>query len=293
MKKWILSLTLAAGVIGLTACNNAEESEVVVESEAGNITKDELYVAMKEKYGQQALQELLYEKVLSEKYEVTDEELDKKINELKDQFGENFELVLMQNNIKDEEEFRGILKRELLVQKASIKDIEATEEELQEYYDNYKTQIKARHILVADEETAKEVKQKLNEGAKFEDLAKEYSTDTVSAEQGGDLGFFGPGQMVPEFEEAAYALEIDEISEPVQSQHGYHIIQTTEKKEKPSFEEMKEDIEFEVKVAKLDQTIMQEALQNELKEANVKVNDEDLKGVLGTEEEAATEEEAK
>lgn len=64
MKKWVLALSLAAGVIGLTACSS-NSSDVVVKSDAGNITKDELYVAMKDQYGQQALQELLYTKVLS------------------------------------------------------------------------------------------------------------------------------------------------------------------------------------------------------------------------------------
>lgn len=63
-------------------------------------------------------------------------------------------------------------------------------------------------------------------------MAEEYSTDTASAANGGDLGWFGAGQMVAEFEEAAYALEVDEISDPVESQHGFHIIQVTDKKKK-------------------------------------------------------------
>lgn len=277
MKKWILSMSLLAGMSFLTACNN--NGETVVETKAGDITKDELYEAMKETAGQQVLQQLVYEKVLSDKYEVSDKELDAKLEEVKTQLGANFEMALMQYGMT-EEAFKDSLKLDLLVEKAATADIKVTDEELKEYYDNYKPEIKARHILVADEAKAKEVIEKLNSGAKFEDLAKEYSTDTASAANGGDLGWFGAGAMVPAFEEAAYALEVNKISEPVKSDFGYHIIQVTEKKEKPSFEDMKAEIEQKVKASKADPTKMNEALQNELKEAEVKVNDEDLKGII-------------
>jgi foldase protein PrsA len=286
MKKWMLSLSIAAGVIGLSACSsNAEEdsSEVVVETKAGDITKDELYEAMKDKVGEQAVQELVYKKVLSEKYKVTDEELNEKIDELKQQLGSNFEMALAQYGYKDEEDLKETFRTGLLQEKAAIKDVEATEKEIKEYYDNYKPEIKARHILVEDEKTAKEVKKKLDEGAKFEDLAKEYSQDPGSAANGGDLGWFGAGKMVPEFEEAAYALDVNEISEPVKTEHGYHIIQTTEKKEKKSFEEMKDKMEYEVKVSKLDGEKIQAAMDRELKDANVKFKDEDLEGSLDNE----------
>ena len=128
----------------------------------------------------------------------------------------------------------------------------------------------------------KKLKSKLDAGEKFEDLAKEYSTDG-SAEQGGDLGWFGPGKMVPEFEEAAYALEVNEISEPVQSQFGFHIIKVTEKKEKEPFEDVKEDMKKQVLTSRLSNPVtIQEAISKEMKDAGVKVNDKDLENVLGT-----------
>lgn len=91
--------------------------------------------------------------------------------------------------------------------------------------------VRARHILLpeAEEEKAKELKAQLDEDPSlFEALAKEYSQDT-SAERGGDLGYFSKEEMVPEFSDAAYSLEVDQVSEPIKSQFGWHIIQTTEK----------------------------------------------------------------
>lgn len=280
MKKWILALTLAGGVIALSACNNQNGTDTVAESKSGNVTKDELYQAMKEKYGEQTLQELLNEKVLSKKYKVTDAEVNQKVDEIKGQAGANFQMLLMQNNIKDEKELKKIIKSQLLMEKAASKDVKVTDKELKQYYDNYKPEIKARHILVKDEKTALEVKKKLDSGEKFEDLAKKYSTDTGSAQNGGDLGWFGPGKMVPDFDKAAFALKVNEISAPVKSEYGYHIIQVTEKKEKKSFDQMKKQMEEEVKASKLSGDVINKAMKRELKDADVKIKDKDLKGVL-------------
>ncbi|MDP4163620.1 MAG: peptidylprolyl isomerase [Bacillota bacterium] len=281
MKKWLLALTLAGGVIALSACNqNGSGSDLVAESKAGNVTKDELYQAMKVKYGEQTLQEVLNEKVLSKKYKVTDAEVNKKVDEIKAQAGANFQMLLMQNNIKDEASLKKILKNQLLIEKAALKDVKVTDAELKQAYDNIKPEIKARHILVKDEKTALDVKKQLDAGAKFEDLAKKYSQDPGSAKNGGDLGWFGPGKMLPEFENAAYALKINEISAPVKSQYGYHIIQLTGKKAKKSFDQMKGDLETQVKSSKLNGDLVNKTIAQELKAADVKIDDKDLKDTL-------------
>jgi foldase protein PrsA len=286
MKKWILALTLASGVLVLGACGQSG-SEKIVQSKAGDVTKDELYNAMKEKIGSQALQQLVYEKVLSKKYKVTDKELDTRVEELKAQLGTQFESALAQYGYKNEDDLKKSMKLGMLQEKAAMKDVTATDKELKDYYDTYKPEIKARHILVDDEKTAKEVKQKLDAGEKFEDVAKKYSKDTASAQNGGDLGWFGTGQMYPEFEKAAYALKVNEISQPVKSEVGYHIIQKTDEKKKESFDKMKKDIEYKVKSSKLSNDIINKTMEKELKAANVKVDDKDLKDALNPQTTAA------
>lgn len=237
---------------------------------------------MKDRYGDQVLQEMVYDKVLSDKYTVTDKEVQAKVKELKDQMGDNFQTALTSSGYNSEADLKRALRIGMLQEKAAIADITVKEAEVKEAYENYQPDIKARHILVKDKKTAEEVKAKLDKGEDFAELAKEYSTDTGSAANGGDVGWFGTGEMVPEFEKAALKMKKDEISEPIKSEYGYHIIQLLDKKEKESYKDMKKDLENQLKVAKIDQTKVQSILDSEVKKADVDIKDKDLKDSISS-----------
>jgi peptidyl-prolyl cis-trans isomerase C len=104
-------------------------------------------------------------------------------------------------------------------------------------------EVHARHILVKTKEEADAIIKQLDGGAKFEELANQHTTDPSGKTSGGDLGYFGPGQMVPEFEKAAFALEVGAYTkQPVQSQFGFHVIKAEDKRaqQPPAFDQVKE-----------------------------------------------------
>lgn len=110
---------------------------------------------------------------------------------------------------------------------------------------------RARHILVETEEEANNLIQQLNEGADFEELAREHSTGPTG-ENGGDLGFFAPNEMVPAFAQAAFSMPVGATSdEPVETQFGFHVIKVEDERsrEKPSFEDMRGQIEQQLRQA--------------------------------------------
>ncbi len=146
------------------------------------------------------------------------------------------------------EEGRASVAEQLLyerVQAAVVGPIELSEDDLRRYFEEHRAdyriqeEVRASHILVATAEEAQEVLAALADGADFAELARERSTCPSSAE-GGDLGWFSRGKMVPEFEEAAFALAVGETSGIVESQFGFHIILLTDRREasEPAFEEV-------------------------------------------------------
>lgn len=180
-------------------------------------------------------------------------------------------------NLQDSEDYKTQLenlKKSLLAQyfvSTIMNSVEIEEEEMKKFFDENKANfqkpdsVKASHILVDAEDKAKEILAEINGGMKFEEAAMKYSS-CPSKSAGGSLGEFGKGQMVKEFEDAVYAMKIGEVSEPVKTQFGFHIIRLDELNEarELSFEEAKATIESQLKYQKQSQAYAEK--QSELKE---------------------------
>ena len=278
MKSLLLTAVLAVAFVLAGCADNNKNNEDVATVDGEKITKDELYEAMVQAGGQEALSILIDGKLIDlevkdQKIEVTDAEVDEELSAFVETSGgdEAFKAALEQSGMT-EKEFKDNIVEYLSLRKLLEPRIEITDEELEAYFEETKAQwaqaeqVQASHILVEDEKTAKEVEQKLNDGEDFAELAEEYSTDSSNANNGGELGYFGKGRMVPEFEEAVFAMEVDEISGPVETSQGFHIIHVTDKKE--AKEASLEDSEEQVRDALFERKMQTEygVLIAELKE---------------------------
>ncbi|MEJ2695064.1 MAG: peptidylprolyl isomerase [Candidatus Sulfobium sp.] len=137
-----------------------------------------------------------------------------------------------------------------LLEKEIMSTVKVTDKDVRDYYDRHRNdfttmnQIRASHILVKTRAEAEKVLERLKKGEKFAEIARKESIDRASAKNGGDIGYFSRGQIVPEFEKAAASLDVGQISGPVKTRFGYHIIKVTDKKTGPvaEFERVKEII---------------------------------------------------
>lgn len=230
--------------------------EAVARVGDARINKMDLYEELEKVNGKSALESLINLKIVDLELKksnitITDEEIEKDYQKIVEGYGgkEAF-LSLLKEYSYTEEDFKKDIRSNLGIRKLIEPTITVTEEEIKQYFEtnraNYeqKEQVRASHILVDDEATAKEVKEKLAAGADFAELAKQYSNDG-SKDKGGDLGYFTKDKMVEAFSKAAFSLEVNGISDPVKTQYGYHIIKVVDKK--PAVEAKLEDHKDEIK----------------------------------------------
>lgn len=282
MKKYIAGIALCS-VLALSGCDQAE---TVASSEAGKIDSHELYNEMKGRYGAQTLRTMLLEDILENRYgeQVSEDDVDKLLQKNAESFGgeDQFEMYLAAQGISLDS-MQESTRITLLIAEA-VKDYEGiTEDDLKKFYDEWQPEVTTSHILVEDKETAQDIIKQLNDGAKFEELVQEHSTDTASAQKDGQVTF-APGQdeVVAEYEEAAMALNEGEITqEPVETAYGFHIIRMDEKAEKGSFEEEKEN----VRQAYMDQImadteLIKSTISQLAADSNIIIEDSELNGAI-------------
>ena len=280
MKKKLL---ICLAVLGLTSgCGkvstlpNGNDALVSFSNTNLGISAGDLYSEVKGT-ALSKLIDMIDTKILLDKYPDKSSDADKYVNEQYDLIKTNFkddkgkfdeeslkEQIYAYYGITDIDKFKDIIRlnyyRTEAVNDYAKKSV--TDKQIQKYYDeNVYGDISCKHILItpavtdnmsdedktkADKEAlqkAKDIIKKLKNGESFDDLVKEYSDDTSNKDKGGDLGYFNTGDMLEEFEKAAFALKKGKYTTtPVKTKYGYHIILKTDEKEKPSLEDKKEEI---------------------------------------------------
>ena len=322
MKKKLL---ICLAVLGLTSgCGkvstlpNGDDALVSFSNTNLGISAGDLYSEVKGT-ALSKLIDMIDTKILLDKYPDKSSDADKYVNEQYDLIKNSFkddkgkfdeeslkEQIYAYYGITDIDKFKDIIRlnyyRTEAVNDYAKKSV--TDKQIQKYYDeNVYGDISCKHILItpavtddmsdedktkADKEAlqkAKDIIKKLKNGESFDDLAKEYSDDTSNKDKGGDLGYFNTGDMLEEFEKAAFALKKGKYTTtPVKTKYGYHIILKTDEKEKPSLEDKKEEIiNTLVSEAKSNDTALSiNALVELRKEYGMNIEDDEMSKLYST-----------
>ncbi|MDE5977139.1 MAG: peptidylprolyl isomerase [Turicibacter sp.] len=251
---------------------------IVAKTNDAEYTIEQLYNELLPAYGLSQGISLIDGKLLENKYKPDEKSIKELIDQFKVAYGTSYYTVMASAGLTTDEEIYEYFKLAHLQDAALAEAYPITDERLQADYDAYHKKLKARHILVENEETAKEIIAKLDAAedkeATFKELAAEYGTDSTKS-NGGDLGAFDEGQMVAEFENATKALEVNTYTaEPVQTQFGYHVIYRYD--DPRSFEEMKEELKSAAITSEYTQLRLEMLLINLRSEANFTFTDEVL-----------------
>ncbi len=315
MKKKIALLALCSLLVagcGKTIPTLKDGSQAVVTLEKGNISVDDLYEEIKDTYGLSALVNMVDKKILEQEYEDSLEDArssaESQIEQINSYYGDDALSAVQQytgySTMEAYEDYLYLAYLQNLAVEDYAKD-QITDDEIQKYYDDEVVgDIKVSHILITPEvtddmsdedkekaeneakEKAEEVIEKLNEAEDvsktFEDLAKEYSSDEATSEDGGDLGYINKDTLSTDYDgftDAAYELKDGEYTkEAVQTSLGYHVILRVESKEKAELDEIKDTIKdtLATDLISNDATVTINALQALRKEYGMEIVDSEL-----------------
>ena len=251
----------------LAGCSDTN-SDYVAKVDGEKILQTELDEALRDQYGAAVLDTLITNKIVEleakkQNITVSEETIQSEYDELVESYGgEDAIKEVYEANGLTEEAVKENIRTYQLTKNVIAASLDITDEEIEQYFEDNKDlygqeeQVVASHILLEDKETANEVLAKVKAGEDFAELAKEYSTDTSTNEDGGDLGYISRNEMDEAFEEAAFALEKGAVSDVVQTAEGYHIIKVTNKV--PAEEAVFEDVKDEVYADLLESRVSEE-----------------------------------
>ena len=310
-KLTLLGVTMCSVLLLTTGCGEVAKlkdgKEVVGKIKGYTVTAEDLYAELKEQGGSRVFVNMIDDYIPNKEIKSNEDAEDyanSQIEAYKSQYeqqGQDFNEVLVSSGYKNEQQFRDELilsyKKDKVVENY-LKD-ELTDDEIQNYYDeNIFGDMTVRHILIkpdtetdasdedqekAEEKAKKEAEniiKKLDKGEKFEDLAKEYSDDEGTKEDGGLLENFSKDSVVTEFWDASVKLKDGEYTkEPVKSEYGYHVILRVSQKAKPKLKEVKDTIEETLVANKLsaDTTLKTTTWVNIRKKYNLNIEDSEIK----------------
>ncbi|MFZ0032243.1 MAG: peptidylprolyl isomerase [Candidatus Cybelea sp.] len=239
---------------------------------------------------QQLVQETLIEQYAkNNNINVTDAQLDARETQIKANFPSGSWDEMLKARGLTEADVRSALREQLIMDQALTKEVNITPAQIADYFKkNHATfdkpeQVTARHILVPSLALANQIEADLKAGQNFGDLAKKYSTDPGSKDKGGDLGSFRRGQMVPAFDKYAFSAPIGQISPPIKSPFGYHIIQVESRTpgEKATLASATPQITDQLREQQ-EAPLTQPFLQGLIQKATIVVNDPQFAGVFAS-----------
>lgn len=306
-KKKLLIGLISLGVLATTGCGKIPKlengEEVVASLDGKNFTANDLYNELKKQGGSSVLVNMIDTFITNQ--EITDSKeaeeyaasLIKQYKLSYKQNGADFEAALISNGYANEDEFKKVIATDYKKSEIAKKYIKAdiTDDELKDYYDNHiSDELSVKHILIAPEvsdnandeektnaenaalEKAKNLIEQLNNGADFDTLAKENSSDDATKDNGGVINNVVKEGYVTEFWNAAYALENGKYTtEPVKTQYGYHIIYKVSHTEKKSLDEMKDTLYNKIVSEKIsnDSSLEQKTWVKIREKYNLAIND--------------------
>lgn len=243
------------------------------------VSEKDIEAYKKEHNGKNLTRKYIVGVLLDKKYPMNEEKISSETEKLKIEMGNNFEAYLNENGLTkatiDEE-----VKYSYQLQQLGEDSLAITDGKLQKFYDSWVPSMVIQHIMVNEESTINEVKQKLDEGVDFTTLVNEYSIDEQTKGNEGKWEGLKKGDLLSSLEDSVFQLQEGEVSAPIKTIVGWHIVKMLEQAEKKDYDQVKKQVKNEYISKYLSRVYLEEVTDNLLKN-EIKPLDDNLKKVLG------------